>query len=334
MQELNKNIVRVWLQDIDDNKEFHYKAVLLGQISTPAIDNRLRKIFHDLSKERIIKSSGKRDGWYKKIKRVEPIRWWEADEDNVLDFGFPRGYDDGSAFGFEDLFEIFPGDLIIISGTSNYGKTAIAVNIMAENIDRFKCVLMGSEYTAADGKISPKFKRRLNRMTWAKWMNENGTPKFTLLPIGSDFEDYVQADQLNIIDWITLPGEYYLIDSVLKSIKDRVGNGIVVAVIQKKRGEEWGEGGERTERYADVYLRIDPFGQFESLITVGKVKAPKSKATGRSWAFKIVDYGANLHSIREMVKCPKCWGKGYTGSTNNYKKCDVCEGKKFINKED
>jgi hypothetical protein len=296
-------------------------------------DNNLRtQMSTTLIEKKIVSSLGRNDGIYKVIKPVQPINWWEDREnEEPLNFRFPRCYEDNTEFGIEDLVEIYAGDMILIAGTSNYGKTTIALSLLGENLGLMAAYLMGSEYTAANGKISPKFKRRMKRMNWVEWM-AGGKPRFQLYPVGADYEDYIQPDALNVVDWITLPGEYYLIDSVMKSMKDRVGNGVIVAVLQKNRNMEWGEGGERSERYADVYITIDSFSN-ESILTLGKVKAPKkSKATGRMWAFSIVDYGANLHNIREVIKCPKCWGKGYTGSANNYKKCDTCEGRKFVDR--
>lgn len=294
-------------------------------------DNLRAQMSSVLVERKIVSSLGRNDGIYKVIKPVLPVNWWDdKGNESPLDFKFPRSYDDNTEFGIEELVEIFAGDLIVIAGKSNAGKTTLALSLMGENLDLMPSVLMGGEYTAIDGKISPKFKRRMKRMDWVEWMKE-GKPRFQLYPVGSDYEDYIQADAHNIVDWISLPGEYYLIDTVMKTIKDRVGGGVGTIVIQKNSSSEWGEGGERTERYADVYITIDPFGN-ESILTLGKVKAPKSKATGRMWAFSIVDYGANLHGIREVVKCPKCWGKGYIRSGQNNVRCNTCDGKKYIDK--
>ena len=283
-----------------------------------------------LLKERKVKRLGR--GRYRRVIPIEPVKWWDDKiNEEPLVFKFPRCYEDGTEFGIEDFVEVFPGGMILVTGRSNFGKTVIALSIMGENLDLMRATLMGSEYTASDGKISPMFKRRMKRMNWVEWMKD-GEPRFQLLPVGGDYEDYIEPDQLNIIDWISLNGEYYLIDRVMKSIKDRVGNGVAVVVLQKNKDAEFGEGGERTVRYADVELRIDAFGENESLLTIGKVKAPKGKATGRTFAFTIVDYGANLHNIREVVKCRNCWGKGYVRSGNENKRCQECHGKKFIDK--
>ena len=79
-------------------------------------------------------------------------------------------------------------------------------------------------------------------------------------------------------------------------------------------------------------LRIDSFGNNESLLTIGKVKAPKCRATGRTWAFDIVDFGANFHRIREVVKCYNCYGKGWKKSGNSSVPCDVCSKTGYLDK--
>jgi len=284
----------------------------------------------------LVKPSGLNDGFYKVLAPIEPVKWWEdVDTEPIEGFRFPRNYnEDLQSFGIEHCVEIFPGDMILISGRSNYGKTAMALSLMGENLPLMYAVLMGSEYTASDGKISPKFKRRMKRMDWVNWITDDGKPRFDLLPVGADYEDYVEPDCLNVIDWISLNGEYYLIDRVMKSIKDRVGHGVAVVVIQKNKDAEFGEGGERTERYADVHLRIDAFGDNESLLTIGKVKSPKGRATGRMWAFEVTDYGANFLNIREVVKCRSCWGKGWKKIGQNATiPCPECHKKGLVDKD-
>jgi len=293
--------------------------------------NSIRVICHRLTEQKILKPLGAR-GEFRVLRKIEPVNWWDdKGNEEPVEFEFPRCHEDDTEFGIEDCVEVFAGDMLVIAGASNYGKTTMALNIMGENLGLFPTLLMGSEYTASDGKISPKFKRRMGRMNWVKWITDEGKPRFELLPVGGDYEDYVKTDALNVIDWVSLPGEYYMIDAVMKSIKDKVGNGIAVVVIQKNKTSEYGEGGERTERYADIYMTIDPYGN-ESMLTLGKVKAPKGKATGRMWAFSVVDYGANLYNIREIVKCSKCWGKGYIRSGQNSIRCNGCRGLRYIDK--
>jgi len=312
---LTRQMVETFV-DLEED-EFSLEKLRLKHNIDPA-SSTFKMAISNLKEKRRIKWIGR--GMYRKVKPVEPVVWWEGETEDPLDFRFPRSYDDDTEFGIENMVEVFAGDLVLLTGRTNGGKTAIALR-----------VLMGSEYTAANGQASPKFKRRMKRMSWANWLKD-GKPRFDLLPVGADYEDYVELDKLNIIDWISLPGEYYLIDRVMKAIKDRVGKGVAVVVLQKNKDAEFAEGGERTQRYADVELRIDAFGKSESLLTIGKVKAPKGRATGRTFAFEIIDYGANLLNIREVVRCNNCRGKGYTGRADNWKRCTACHGLKYVEK--
>jgi len=298
-------------------------------------DQNLRVLMStNFVKDKVVKPSGRGDGVYHVLTPIVPVNFSldGADSEGVLEVNFPRSYIDDSTFGLADLVELSQSDLVLITGETNYGKTAIALSFLGENLGLLPTsILMGSEYTSSAGEISPKLKRRLRRMNWVDWMN-SGKPRFKLLPVEQDYEDYIEANAFICIDWISLPGEYYMIDRVMKTIKNYNDGGLVVAVIQKNKGAEFGEGGQRSERYADLVLKIDRFGDNESMMTIGKVKSAKGRASGRTFAFEITDHGANLRSIREIVKCPKCWAKGFVKVGDAPKRCPSCEGKKFINK--
>jgi len=296
----------------------------------------IRVIMFRLAEEKVVKPTGLRPGEYKVLEPIMPVDFSLDGEEaeGVLDVKYPRSYIDDTTFGLDSMVELSAGDLVLITGETNFGKTAIALSFLGENLDLFSVsILMGSEYTSSAGEISPKLKRRLRRMNWVNWL-QDGKPRFNLLPVEHDYEDYVEKDGLTVIDWISLPGEYYLIDRVLKTIKNGEDGGLVFAVTQKNKDAEFSEGGQRAERYADLVLKIDRFGEHESMMTIGKVKAAKGKSpTGRTFAFSISDYGANLQSIREIVKCPKCFKRGYVKVDGQPKKCPLCEGRKFIDKE-
>ena len=123
--------------------------------------NSIRVICHRLAEQKVLKPLGAR-GEFRVLRKIEPVNWWD-DKGNVepVEFEFPRCHKDGTEFGIEDCVEVFAGDMLVIAGASNYGKTTMALNIMGENLGLFPTLLMGSEYTASDGKISPKFKRRM-----------------------------------------------------------------------------------------------------------------------------------------------------------------------------
>ncbi|KKL20925.1 hypothetical protein LCGC14_2450610 [marine sediment metagenome] len=308
-------------------REVHINTIMKDLELAPEEAQILRVLLCGrLRAKKLTKPTGSRDGWFKVLLDIKPIKVAGVKAEAVYDFTWPQSHSDSSAFGFEDLITISQGDLIIIAGRSNAGKSAIAHNILGENIDKHSCLLMGNEIASSDGLIMPKFLRRLKRMRWANFFNGDGELNFTLLPIRQDYEDYLEKNALNIVDWISIPEKVWMIGSTLDDIKKATGNGISVAVLQKKNDSDYGYGGEPTEHYADVYIKIDPYGETESRLTLGKVKEKKKRCTGRMWAFKIIDFGANLSDIREIEKCKVCWGKGWK---NGYP-CDNCKKTGYI----
>lgn len=322
---ITQDIVWSWIESGED--EFQLRELKHDHQVKPGSAN------FDMAIKRLVESNKIKRvarGIYRKIKPIEPIAWyqeWDKPTKPSLDFMFPRSHIDNTSFNLEHIVNIYEGDMILISGVSNYGKTTLALNLLAENLGDRECLLMGNEYVNADRSISDKFKARMKKMSWANWLcGVDRLPMFELLPVFSDYEDYIRKDALNIIDWISMEGDYFLIDKMIEKIKHKLGRGILVAVLQKNRTSEYGEGGEKTERFADVSLKIDPYGEDESMLTIGKVKASKCKASGRRWAFQIVNGGADLANIREVKLCRTCYG--YGKSFGNI--CDTCNGRKYV----
>lgn len=291
-------------------------------------------VFHTtisrLVEEKRLKRVGR--GLYRKLKEVKPVNWLDANEDDFFDLAFPKGHKDDTYFGFEDLFSVSEGDLIVITGVSNYGKSTIVHNMLAENCDKYECILMGSECVSLNGMPSAKFKRRMMSMKWMDWVNGDGKSKFDLLPVRDNYEDYVQEDKINFIDWINMTDNFFCIGKIFEDCKGSVGKGLVVAVLQKEEDAPLGRGKGFTRDLADVYIKIDPFGISESRLTLDKIKAPKKRgAFGKMWAFGIVDNGANLVDIREIEKCRVCWGKKWKKVGNLSVPCDECHQTGYVN---
>lgn len=280
----------------------------------------IRNIMFYLAEIGVVKSL--RRGAYKVIKRAQPIPVFGVERERRPPFNlkFPRDFDTGREFPFAEYVVIREGDCLLISGQSNYGKTTISMNILGENIDQ-NPVLLGNEFSKGDEPL-PRFLNRLDAMNWVEWTDSDGQDRFTLLPVFDDFAENIIKDRINIIDWINLPGEYYMISPIMEGIKRAVGNGIAVPVLQKNEGTEYGRGGYPTKDFADLELLIDKHPTGESRLTIGKVKEATRSIAGRSWAFGISGQGTKLTNIREVRKCKTCYGKGYTKAGT----CQNCNG--------
>ncbi len=278
-------------------------------------------------REKIVKPSGRNDGIYKVIRRVQPVRVFGTGRERrpPFDLRFPRDFDTGIEMSFAEQIVLREGDLITIGGVSNFGKTCLALNFCGENIDLLP-VLMGNEYTTRIGDTdgyepTPRFLNRLETMDWVQWVNGNGQDKFILLPVKEDYAEHIVKDKINIIDWINIDANrLYDISKVSEDIKAELGRGIGIAVLQKGEGAIAPRGGQFAKDFSDCELLIDRFTDRESMLTIGKVKEYTSPVIGRTFAFGI-SKGVRIINFREIVLCPTCHGKKWVGN----KPCDACD---------
>ncbi len=246
------------------------------------------------------------------IKKMNPFK--EARE-NKIALKFP------TMFGFTESIIVSEGDVIVIAGESNQGKTTLAYNILADNMDNHEAFLISTEATAS------KFTDRFKTMYWVNPVKENGDLKFEYAFMdGTNYEEVIEPDKINIIDWVGLRGEYYLIENIIQDIKARLNKGIAVLVLQKKEGQDVPVGGEFAYRRADVCFAIS-----KGLLKVIKVKSWNPPDPNyKMFKFNITEGECHFDNIREVIKCSKCRGYG----KNFNKQCDVCSGSGLIDKEE
>jgi len=276
-----------------------------------------------LTQDKIVKPSGRNDGIYKVIIRAKPVQVFGRGRRHPVELIFPRDFNTMIEMAFAKDVVLREGDLILISGQSNYGKTLFCLNFCGENIDA-NPVLLGNEYTTVDDEPSSRFLNRLDKMDWVIWDNGTGD-KFTLLPVREDYAEHIVKDKLNIIDWINLD-EHYMISRVMEGIKKELGKGIAIIAIQKAAGSESGRGGQFTKDFADLEILLDKYGEDEVLLTLGKVKEANRRLTGKTYVFGIKE-GVKIISFREVKKCPNCFGKGWRMGHP----CDECNQRGYVN---
>ena len=275
-----------------------------------------QKLSYEVRKEHLEKS----DRVYRSVdNKITSIDWVNATEGELLDIHWPFGHEDGSVFSFDGRVKISPGDLMVIAGVSNMGKTTFCLNFLWENMDIFHCRLMGNEYQAS------KFKRRVSHMQWGDPLTEHGAPKFDLIERYDGWKDAVDPDAINIIDWINLDDKFYMIGSILQGIRSKLRKGIALIALQKNAGKELGTGGGFSEHLASLYLALD----FER-ITVKKAKEWQTvNPNGAMDGFTIVNSGTSFHNIRSIQKCPKCYGTGIKRGS----KCEDCRGTGYVDRD-
>ena len=322
MAEITTEEVRDYLKKIQGQnvtlttlrKEFN---ILPGSKSFDAI----RNIMFQLYEQKVVRPNAR--GEYKVITQVVPVKVFGRERRPPIELFFPKDQDTDMEISVGEDIIIREGDLVLVSGRSNYGKTALCLNLCGANISKHP-VLMGNEYTTLDHEPSPRFLNRLDNMDWVQWANGDGEDSFTLLPVYADYAEHIIKDRINIVDWINIEsGEFYFISKIMEDIKRAIGKGIGILALQKAEGSMSGRGGQFTKDFADVEILLDEFGEHEILMTMGKVKESKRKVSGRSFAFGLMK-GVKIVGFREVKKC-SC-NKGWRGT----KRCEECNGTGFV----
>ena len=258
-----------------------------------------------------------RPGEYKILRQVKPIKVFGRERRPEIKLNPPVDRETMEPLGFFNDIIFRENDAIGLFGFKNKGKTGMCMNVIGENLDKDP-VLMGNEYTVMgkDGEyeVAPRMANRFDNMDWVQWTNGDGGERFELLPVYADFAEHIRAGRLNVIDWINLPGEYYMVSPVIEGIKQAVGSGIVLVVLQKNPGMEYGRGGNPSKDFIDVEILLDPYGDDPNmtLLTVGTVKESRNPAMGRKFVYRMKK-GVEIVDFREVQRCPKCHGKKWYG---------------------
>uniref|UniRef100_A0A6M3KZT2 Uncharacterized protein n=1 Tax=viral metagenome TaxID=1070528 RepID=A0A6M3KZT2_9ZZZZ len=243
------------------------------------------------------------------------IDWLNASVES-FDVKFPYGIEDQTKFGFDGSALISPGDIIVIAGQSNAGKTLFCLNLLWENMDNYPCTLMGNEYAPG------KFKRRVFRMKWRSPVNVDGQPKFELIERFNRWQDIIRPNNINIIDWINITDNFYQIGGIIEAIKGKLERGIAVISLQKSGENPHGRGGTFSVDMTSLYLSMD----FNRLTVIKSKEWERYNPNRKTYGFEIVNQGTQFQNIRAIKKCYRCKGNGF----NNQGKCDECGGTGWI----
>ena len=273
-------------------------------------------LWHLVNKKKTLEKNGR---IYKCVNtEKEILDCVDADTTETCPINWPKSHLDMSTFGFDGRIITSPGDLIVMAGVSNAGKTAFCYNLLSENIGGPMPVqIMINEASRA------KFKRRLLKMDWVNPFDTDGKPLFTAIVRHDDWKYAIEPDAINIIDWINMgEGDFYKISGIMECIQWKLRNGVAVIALQKSENSTLGTGGQFSEHLAAVYFALD-FGH----LTVRKAKEHDDgyDPNWKTFGFDIVN-GVHFDHIRELEKCFTCGGSGKRGGNV----CTACNGRKFI----
>lgn len=190
-------------------------------------------------KEGLIERHGKRNGVYRVVDKAVEKMVLGGKRYNTVDLKFPMD--------LHEMVTIYPGNVIVIAGSINVGKTGWLLNFIKLNMDKHEIHYFNSESGEEEFE---------NRLLLFKGMSLDDW-KFTAWQRGSNFADLIKPDVINVIDYMEIYDQFWKIGAMIKEVHDKLNKGIAVIALQKSKGQYMGRGMEFSGEKPRLYLAMD-----------------------------------------------------------------------------
>lgn len=203
-----------------------------------------------LVKDGVVEKYGSKAGCYRRIDNEITEMDWDTAPLHDLDVSYP--------LEIERMVKTYPSNIIIVAGTSNSGKTTFLLDFARRNVNKFNVSYFNSEMGLSELRMRLELFENCDKTAWKK-------VKF--YERGENFDDVIQPDGINIIDYLEVLDDFWKVGQQIKAIHDKLNQGIAIIAIQKNKGAELGRGGALGVEKPRLYLNLD----------YGKLKVVKAK---------------------------------------------------------
>lgn len=281
-EKLTQAVVQAWIETTTG--WWHYRDLDKDiDIVSPEGKAYRRVILKRLCDLAIVEKDPRQEGKFRRVDSQAPIiEWQEADASRTVDLKFP--------FGLEQWVAIYPKNIIVLAGSFNAGKTACCLDFIRLNQHRIELAdLLPIEYFSSE-MGAEEMKLRLSKFPESDWA-------FNARERSTNFADVIKADKINIIDYLEVTTDFYLVAEEISAIYNKLHKGIALITVQKKRGAELGRGAEFSAEKPRLYISLD-----NGLLTIVKAKnwkIPETNPNGMKFSFQLVD-GCRFVNIQEV----------------------------------
>ena len=281
---------RAWQQEV-----FELIELQRGYISVTKAYNELqvlrkqdkvsvRVAFKRLEELGMIEKSGRIAGEYKIIDRnTEKIDFLSADT---------TPYKIHLPFNLGRLVRIHPKNIIVIAGEQNSGKSALALNIARDNMYQPNVPIR--YFSSEMGAVELR-----ERLAGFDGISIEDWKKVDFRERSSNFEDVIDPDAINIIDFLEISDAFYKIAETMRLVYEKLRNGIAIIAIQKDSKAEYGRGSSFGLEKPRLYLTVSDNAPAGAILKIQKAKNWQDKTknpNGLQIGFKIVN-GCNLMCV-------------------------------------
>lgn len=286
-----------------------YIAVTDGEFSVTGCYNALQVVTNSektavrvaLSrlKGKVIEKSGTKDGVYKRI--VNNLDFIDFNSNDPEEIEYPVKL----PLGLNDLVEIYEGNIILIAGEFNSGKTLFMLNALLKNKNHLPIRYISSEMDKNE------FRKRFRGFTSIPpdfWHQDDMTD---YVKRSMDFHTALRPGALNLIDYMEFKGADFTQGAeMMRNIHDALGGkGLAIVAIQKKQGATLPRSGDlvmEKPRLAISLSKMQGLQETRGVAQILKAKAVKAgKCDDKKLIFEIADWGSNFKTIQD-------WGYYHT----------------------
>lgn len=283
-EKITMGAVREFVEITNGNFSITDAQQQITKITTPETRKKITVYLHRLAGAGVIERVPPRNGVFRRV----------VSECDTIDF---LNADDSSAelflpFGLRDLVNIMPGNIIVVAGEPDAGKTAFLLNIVRNNMRSKNVHYFSSEMGAVE------LRHRLlgfDDLTLADW-------NFEAKERSNDFHDVIKPgpEHINIIDFLEISDEFYKVGGYLTAMHDKLKGAVAIVALQKNAGQEAGLGGYRGLEKPRLYLTMSR--QNTARIVKAKNWAdPRKNPNGLELRYKIYG-GCNLSQIGDWKR--------------------------------
>lgn len=220
------------------------------------------QILDELILQKIIVRDEKRNGWYHRIDtHIEPMDWMNAEVD-MYPIWLP--------LGLNDKAYISPGNVIVLAGESNAGKTAFVLNTIYRNLQA-----QGGNHDAIHLFNSEMHPAEVKGRLYSIDNRNEAWSGLSVYPRSRDFHAVIQPNGFNVIDFMENLDDFWLVGKKIEAIHNELQDGIAILCLQKRKGEELARGGDFTQEKARLALSLFYDGH-ANYMRITKCKFPVS----------------------------------------------------------
>ncbi len=194
-------------------------------------------------------------------------------------------------FGLEKYIKMFAGNIAVIAGEKDAGKSAFCFEFIVMNMYQRDIVYLSSEM------VEEELAERLRPFGVGEW-------RFEARRLRGHPADSIQPEKINIIDYLELSDNFYQVAGKIREVFDRLTTGMAIICLQKDYNAKSGRGAAFSEEKARLYLTMDVGGRGESsklAIKIGKNwKDPAVNPKGMSWNYKLLN-GCKFVNVTEIL---------------------------------